>query len=327
MATDGFASRINGVEYAAVDERRMDSALLMPGPVSAPFSGRSGRRVNGAGLTVSVGGGPEAWTVSPGAGVIYDPAYASQGAWRFEIPSAVSANLPARPGVGQSRIDLIVARIYDPGALGSGLAEVKIERVNGASGASPSAPSLPALSVELGRLLVPASGTITVTQSTRRTVTAGGVLPVATTAERTQLVTDGIAYPGLTIFNEQTKRQEVYGGSGWVAQSQEIDSRSGSAFWGAAYVADAHQYKMHSQTVVGTPNANGNILVADLSAHFAGVGAATATLADSSATQSRGVFCDVAVNLLYVRLFNAEGAFVTASVGAERVNVIIHGWV
>lgn len=225
MATDGFASRINGVEYAAVDERRMDSALLMPGPVSAPFSARPGRRVNGAGLTVSVGGGPEAWTVSTGAGVIYDPAYASQGAWRFEIPSAVSANLPARPGVGQSRIDLIVARIYDPGALGSGLAEVKIERVNGASGASPSAPSLPALSVELARMTVPASGTITVTPSTRRTVAAGGVLPVATTAEMEDLETDGLAYPGLTVYNLQTKSLFTYDGtefqgdSGWITPS------------------------------------------------------------------------------------------------------------
>lgn len=215
MATDGFASRINGVEYAAVDERRMDSALLMPGPVSAPFSARSGRRVNGSGLTVSVGGSPEAWTVSPGAGVIFDPAYASQGAWRFEIPSAVSANLPARPGAGQSRIDLIVARIYDPGALGSGPAEVKIERVAGNSGASPSAPSLPPLSVELDRLTVPASGAITSTKSSAVTVAAGGVLPVPTTDDRTKLVTDGIAYRGLVVDDAQVGALFRYNGDGW----------------------------------------------------------------------------------------------------------------
>lgn len=236
MATDGFASRINGVEYAAVDERRMDSALLMPGPASSPFSARSGRRVNGSGLTVSVGGSPEAWTVSPGAGVIYDPAYASQGAWRFEIPSAVSANLPARPGVGQSRIDLIVARIYDPGALGSGSAEVKIERVNGVSGASPSAPSMPALSIELARLLVPASGTITITQSARRTVAAGGVLPVATTTEMDQLETDGIAYRGLVVDNAQTNALYRYDGTDWKALAEvggDVQSLTVNANWTA----------------------------------------------------------------------------------------------
>lgn len=217
MVTDGYANRINGVEYNGVDERRFDGPLLMPGPAAAPFSARSGRRVNGAGLAVSVGGGPEAWTVTPGAGVIYDSAYASQGAWRFEIPAAITATLPARPGAGQSRIDLIIARIYDTGALGSGPAEVKIERVNGNAGGSPSAPSLPALSVELARMTVPASGTISVTQSSRRTVAAGGVLPVSGDADLASLVADGAAYPGLLAYNEQRSRFEGRFASTWAA--------------------------------------------------------------------------------------------------------------
>lgn len=217
MATDGFANRINGVEYAAVDERRMDASLLMPGASSAPFSARSGRRVNGSGLSVSVGGGPEAWTVTAGAGVIYDTSYASQGAWQFEIPAAISANLPARPGAGQSRIDLVVARIYDPGALGSGVAEVKVERIGGTAGATPTAPSLPALSVELARMTVPASGTISVTQSSRRTVAAGGVLPVSGDSDLVALASDGVAYPGLLAYNEQRSRFEGRFASTWAA--------------------------------------------------------------------------------------------------------------
>lgn len=216
MATDGYANRINGVDYNAVDERRFDAPLLMPGPTSAPFSAKAGRRVNGAGLVVSVGGSPEAWTVTQGAGVIYDSAYASQGAWRFEIPNSVSANMPARPGAGTSRIDLIVARIYDTVAIGSGPAEVKVERVNGTAGSTPSAPSLPALSVELARLTVPASGTITVTQSTERTVAAGGILPVPTVAARDKLKTDGIAYEGLYVDVASTDSLERYDGTNWV---------------------------------------------------------------------------------------------------------------
>lgn len=218
MATDGYANRINGIEYNAVDERRMNSVLLMPGgPTSAPFSARSGRRVNGAGLTVSVGGSPEAWTCTPGPGEIYESGYASQGGWAFEIPNSVSANLPARPGAGQSRIDLIVARIYDTQAIGSGPAEVKIERINGAAGAPGVAPSPPAgsITLELARLGVPAVGAITVTQSTRRTVAAGGVLPVATTAEMDALKTDNIAYAGLVVNNAQTNSLHRYDGTLW----------------------------------------------------------------------------------------------------------------
>lgn len=329
MATDGMVDRWDGVAYLASDERRMASVDQMPGAVADVFSARPGRRVNGSGLVASVSStGNGSVSVTAGSCRIYDGNYASQGGWDVAFANAVGPiALGARPPAGQSRYVLVVARLYDSDIPVGAVKEAKIELVAGGAGTTPSVPGVNALSLVLATLTVPASGAISVTQSTRRTVAAGGVLPVATTAERTQLVTDGIAYPGLTIFNEQTKREEVYGGTGWVAQSQEVDSTSGSPFWGAAYAADTHQYKMHSQTVVGTPNVNGNILVADLSTFFAGVGAATATLADSSATQSRGVFCDVAVNLLYVRLFTSAGAFVTSSVGAERVNVIIHGWV
>jgi hypothetical protein len=224
MVTDGYANRVNGVDYNAVDERRFDSPLLMPGAGGGAFSAQSGRRVNGAGLVASVGGSPEAWTVTAGSGVIFDSAYASQGAYRFEIPNSVTAQLPARPGAGTSRIDLLVARIYDNVALGSGATEVKVERVNGTAGASPFAPSLPALSVELARLTVPASGTIVVTASTERTVAAGGVLPVPTTAAMDKLVTDGIAYAGLVVNNAQTNSLHRYTGTAW---SQMVDGSTG----------------------------------------------------------------------------------------------------
>lgn len=226
MATDGYASWINGPEFGGLDLRRADSVLQMAGPISAPFSVRSGRRVNGSGLTVSVGGSPEAWTVSPGPATVADPAYATQGAWRISIPNAVSANLPARPGAGQSRIDVIIARIYDPVAIGSGTAEVKIERLNGGAATTPSAPTPPVGSItfELGRLLVPASGPIVVTQSTRRTVAAGGVLPVATTEERNKLKDDGIAYQGLVVDNAQTGSLERYSGTDWKVLADVSDT-------------------------------------------------------------------------------------------------------
>lgn len=224
MPTHGHATRLNQVAYNAVDERRLDSALLMPGPASQPFSSRSGKRVNGAGLGVSVSGNPENWFVTPGAGVIFDGNYATQGPWRVEIPAQVSGAMPPRPATGQSRIDLIVARIYDTDAIGSGPRDVVVERVNGTAGTSPSAPATPALSLLLATLTVPNSGSITVAPSTQVTVAAGGILPVATTAERDALVTAGIAYRGMVVDNGQTGRLERYNGTTWKGLAEVDDS-------------------------------------------------------------------------------------------------------
>lgn len=219
MATDGAVNRWNGVAYAASDERLLSSGLWMPGASTAPFSARAGRRVNGTGLSVSVGGAPEAWTVTPGWGVIYDAAYAAQGPFNFEIPAAKTANMPARPATGLSRIDLIVARIYDTDIGVGAVKEVKIELVPGDAASPATAPAIPALSLVLATLSVPAAGAITVTQSTQRTVAAGGILPVATTAER-----DALPNPwrGLVVDNAQTGRIEHFNGTAWK-QLREVD--------------------------------------------------------------------------------------------------------
>lgn len=227
MATDGMVNRWNGVAYPAADERRLASMGQMPGSTSAPFSARGGRRVNGAGLAVTVSStGNGSVTVGAGPCRIYDPSYATQGAWDAEFPNAVGPlALSARPSSGQSRIDLVVARIYDSDLPPMAVREAKIEIVPGNPGTTPSAPGKPALSEVLGTLTVPSSGTISFTQSPARAVSAGGILPVATTAEMDDLKTGGIAYPGLTVYNVQTKGlftydgDEFQGDSGWLALS------------------------------------------------------------------------------------------------------------
>lgn len=224
MATDGAVNRHNSVAYTAQQERRLATSRLMPGPASEPFSGRSGRPVNGAGLAVSVDStGAGTYTVTAGAGVIYDSAYATQGAWEFEIDTSIGpVSFPARPAGGTSRVDLIIARIYDQDISVGAVREVKIERVNGTASASPSAPSMPFLSLLLATVLVPSSGTISVTANPVVTTAAGGILPVATTAERNALVTAGIAYRGLVIDNAQTGSLERFNGTAWT-QLQEVD--------------------------------------------------------------------------------------------------------
>lgn len=203
----GVASRLNSTAYTAADERHLDSVLWTPGAAAAPFSARGGRRVNGKGLAVSIGGSPESWTVTPGAALIYDPTYASLGPWRIALDASISEAMPARPGTGQSRIDLIVAYIEDTDSSVGTTRDVYFARVPGTPGTSPTAPSAPALSIVLATLNVPASGTVTVTPSAARTVAAGGILPVATSAERDVLPDP---WDGLTVKNAQTGLLEVY---------------------------------------------------------------------------------------------------------------------
>ncbi|TSD68139.1 hypothetical protein [Aeromicrobium piscarium] len=205
--TDGPVMRLNQIEYSASDERLMFSALLAPAG-STGFSARSGKRP-GAGLGASVSG--TTVTVQPGAGVIYDPAYSASGPYLFALPALKTISLGDRPGSGQRRIDLTVARVYDePGT--SGRRELVIERVEGQPSSTPVRPALPPLSLEIAAAEVPASGAVSLTVSGVRTVAAGGVLPVATTAMRDALPSP---YPGLTVYVEAADQLCSWSGSRW----------------------------------------------------------------------------------------------------------------
>lgn len=220
MATDGKATWWNASAgtpaYNAQELRQLDSLNVMPGPVSEPFSGRSGRRVNGSGLAVTVSStGAGTVSTTPGVCLVYSSAQSSQGVWEVTFPAVGPIALSARPPAGQSRIDLVVARLYDSDSGIGTVKEAKIEVIAGTASGTPSAPSLPAMAFELDRLTVPNSGTITHVQSTQRTVAAGGILPVATTAEMDALKTAGIAYRDMVVGNEQADALYRYNGTSW----------------------------------------------------------------------------------------------------------------
>lgn len=219
MATDGYVDRWDDIDYNAADERRLSSVLLTPGATA--FSSRSGRRPGGGGLVTTVVGSSSAakpvLRTSAGAGVVFDPNNAGAGAYRFATPSAVDLTLGDRPGTGASRIDLIVARIRDVGVGVGAESTLKIELVQGNPGSSPSAPALPPLSMLVSAVNVPASGAITITPSTDVAVAAGGILPVASTAERDKLKTDGIAYEGMYVDVAATDSLDRFDGTNWVS--------------------------------------------------------------------------------------------------------------
>lgn len=204
---DGVASRWNGVSYTAQNERRIQGSLLTP---AGSYRGRAGRRP-GPGLTLTVGGSPEAATLTAGVGVVNTGSDAD-GSFTFALNTA-TRNLAARPSAGTSRIDLVIVRILDADipALATGLKEVNMEIVTGAPGASPVAPGAPAGSTILFQLTVPASGVVAIQDVSTFAVAAGGVLPVRTTAERNALT----PYAGLVVFNMETKNTEGYDGTAW----------------------------------------------------------------------------------------------------------------
>lgn len=333
MATDGMASWIDLTDpkYAAADLRRLDSLLMAPGgPTSAPFAVKAGHRVNGAGLQVSVGGSPEAWTCTPGPGMVYNPDYSTQGGWRFEIPNAKSGTIGARPSSGQSRIDLIVARIYDNGAIGSGPSEVKIERLVGSPGQDPQPPTPPqdSITYEVARMTVPATGPVVVTSSTERTVAAGGVLPVPTVAAMNKLKTTGIAYTGMVVNNAQADRLERFNGTDWKPVPDDRDACMG-LFWGAFYDVALHDHKTFSFFAQANTSEGANIEVVNLNDHFVGVTGVSATPANgdvvSGANVVRTLVPFLVGSVLYLRAENSAGQAMLNT--AVRFSVVLHGWI
>lgn len=133
------------VSYDAAELRRADAA---------PFA--SGGVASGLAVTVDAS---DVVTVAAGRWVIDgDSVVSGTGVYRGGIGAAASVALDARDATN-SRIDLVVARQYDPDIVPAHTESAgKVEVITGTPAASPSAPALPDLAVELARITVPASG-------------------------------------------------------------------------------------------------------------------------------------------------------------------------
>lgn len=133
------------VSYDAAELRRADAALFSSGGVAS-------------GLAVSVDAS-DVVTVTSGRWVIDgDSTVTGTGVYRGGIGASASVALDARDATN-SRIDLVVARQYDPDVVPAHTESAgKIEVITGTPAASPTAPALPDLAVELARITVPASG-------------------------------------------------------------------------------------------------------------------------------------------------------------------------
>lgn len=143
--TDATWVNSASVSYDAAELRRADAAIFASGGVAS-------------GLAVTVNAS-DVVTVAAGRWVIDgDSVVSGTGVYRGGIGAAASVALDARDATN-SRIDLVVARQYDPDVVPAHTeSKGKVEVITGTPAASPSAPALPQLAVELARITVPAAG-------------------------------------------------------------------------------------------------------------------------------------------------------------------------
>jgi hypothetical protein len=210
---DGFALRIDNLAYGSAAERLMDAVGWMQG--SSLILPRAGVKA-GAPVTLAVLTGPDRVTVPAHGGTLLSTPASGSTSYRYVIPTAATKSFAARPSAGTSRIDLIVARVYDATAdVSTALKELDVEIILGTAAASPSAPPQPNGTLLLGQATVPNSAAIVITKPPPRTVATGGIVPVADAADLATLV----PYDGMVAFQEDTDVFYGRANGAWVAFS------------------------------------------------------------------------------------------------------------
>ena len=173
----------DGVPVTAMQERQAKAATH-GGGFGRALGGRSGLRV-GTDITTLVST-PTQWTLKPCAAQLDPGASTHQGMYGWSSDADVTGALTA-PDATYARKDIVYIRVDDSSAGdGSGATQAPVVYLAGTPAASPVAPTLPARSFLIGTINVPqvGGGSPTVTLNPARFVAAGGVLPVATAADR-----------------------------------------------------------------------------------------------------------------------------------------------
>ena len=159
---------IDGLPMSALEWRRAMSGLLLhssTGAVSAIGGVLSGCTVTVSGSTATVGAGQ--MVITPQAGV--------NGSYLLGLTDT-TLTVAVRDAT-YSRVDRIIARVYDADVDGSGQSKGAVEIITGTPAALPVPAALPSGTVELAQLQVPSSagGAIVVVDRRWRNTAAGGV--------------------------------------------------------------------------------------------------------------------------------------------------------
>lgn len=185
----------DGCVTAQQDRLLWGSVICQEGVVAG--EGFDASHDGGANLNVTVSAG-EAW--------IQGDDIANQGVYFVSSDSDVTVTLdPADPT--DDRIDLIVARVYDTGVVGSGDPEWHIEVVTGQPSPAPIPPTLPASAIPLWRVRVPAGS-------------SGANITLTDTREQMLLCPGQLRGAFQPIEIPDGAHLDTYTTSGWYIQSE-----------------------------------------------------------------------------------------------------------
>lgn len=162
---------LENLTYSATDMRRLISAVF--GTTGILHTGELAVSQHAGGANMSV-------DVAAGSAILAGTSVAGQGNYLFNSDAVVNVTIAAAPGTGNSRIDLIVAKVQDVDTDGGVTNAASIVAVTGtpASTGSQVAPSAPANSTVLAQVAVgPSVSTIVTANITDERGFAGSSRP------------------------------------------------------------------------------------------------------------------------------------------------------
>lgn len=153
--------------------------------------------------------------VASGVGVVTGDDAAAQGKYLCRhLSGPTNVALAAAPGVGLSRIDLIVLRIQDAAVIGGANNNFIFDKVTGTAASSPSAPALPASCMLLAQVAVGATVTqilnANITDMRRRAFMLNAGMAICTSTTRPTS-----PWAGLMAFETDTQLVKIYNGAAW----------------------------------------------------------------------------------------------------------------
>jgi hypothetical protein len=173
----------DGVAVTAQQERQ-GSAAVYGGGFGRPLGGMSGFRADTPSTILTATA--TTWTIGPCSAMLDPGATTHQGMYGWATDANVTGTITAADAT-YDRKDIVYIQVNDSSAGdGSGALNANVLYLAGTPAGTPSAPTLPARSFLVGTITVPkaTTGAPTAVLNTARFVAAGGVLPVASAADR-----------------------------------------------------------------------------------------------------------------------------------------------
>ena len=239
------------VQLDAAEFRRIQAAGFA-GAGSASGARAGILRHGDSSLAVTVDGSDVA-TIQAGAGLVTSTA---GGSYVAVLAASVTQNLVARSA--SPRVDVVVLEQLDSGGPSdsAAISRAQIKIVDGTPSATPAVPTTPTMSIELGRINVPAigAGAASVDSSYRPYAAAiGAATPVATAA---RLPASAPKFQRAIALD--TGYEYVWSGTAWVAQRSTFATLSTTSGWSGSprYKVDGDTVKMSGFVSNGSAAAN-----------------------------------------------------------------------